>query len=335
MTDNGGVSPLSFGPQEWKWFLQHRNLISCSNETTDWEVNSERQIDVLPPNAAVNCAFPGAHNVTRGLTWLHRVQFQDMNTLRKTVVNAQSQQSVLKRRMELFEEDCSLSEQNWTLLCSELGVGDHVTLETQDMSQAVCTWWKTVKEPEQDVQCVLSQHTDFLRDVLTYYQHVCKRTHQPCAYVTSLQQVLENCSILEIEELRNELQELLAFVQSRRIECSKQHIPAFMSLMASDDIEMLRSYESRLKRVISDVTVPLSNKMFIIHELESKQARATKARERLETVKKQLQTVESEVQSLQHDIEWCRKRVDSVKQNLEQEIASLLGDDKVLIILEE
>lgn len=335
MTDDGGGNPpLSFGPQEWKWFLQHRNLIGCSSETIDWEVNSERQIKVLPPNAAVNCAFPGEQNVTQGLTWLHRVQFRDMNALQKAVVNAQYQQSVLKRRMELLEEDCSLSEKNWTLVCSELGVGDHVTLETQDISQAVCNWWKTAKEPEQDMQRVLSQHTDFLRNVLAHYKHICKRTHQPSVYVNSLQRFLENGSVLTNEELRNELHELLAFLQSRRIECSKQHIPAFMSLVASDDIEMLRSHESGLKRVISDVSVPLSNTMFIIHELESKQARVTNARQRLETSRKQLQTVDSDVQSLQDDIEWCRKHVESVKRNLEKEIATLLGDDQAQIIIE-
>jgi predicted nuclease with TOPRIM domain len=337
MTDDGGVPPLSFGPQEWKWFLQHRNLIiSSSSETVDWEMNSERQIDALAPNAAMNCAFPGEHNVAQGLTWLHRVQFRDMNALYKAVGNVQSQQSALKRRMELLEEDCSLSEKNWTLLCTELGVRDHVTLETQDISQAVAKWWETVSEqPEHGMQRVLSQHADFLRDVLTHYKHICKRTHQPRVYVNNLQRFLENGSILTSEELLNELHELLAFLQSRRIECSKQHIAAFMSLVASDDIEMLRSYESGLKRVISDVSAPLSNTMSIIHELESKQARVRKSRERLETSRNQLKIVDSEVQSLQDDIEWCRKRVESVKQNLENEIATLLGGNQVQIIIEE
>jgi hypothetical protein len=331
MTDDGGIPRLSFGPQEWKWFLQHRNLVS-SSETIEWEIIAERQIESLPPDAAVNCDIP--RDVAQGLTWLHRVQFRDWTALKKVVANAQCLQDLHKKRMELLEEDCLLSEQNWMLLCSELGVGDHVTLHTNDISQAIAHWWK-IKDPKQDLQRVLSQHGEFLQKVRTHYEHICKRTHQPnIIHATILQRFLESGSVTN-EELCNELHELLACIQSRRIDCSKQHMPAFMLLVASDDEGMLSSYESGLKQVIADMSAPLSDTTLIIRQLEWKQARVMKSRARLETGRMQLQAVDSEIQVLQDDIEKCRKRIESTKLILEQEIATLLGDQQVQILIEE
>jgi hypothetical protein len=332
MTDDGGVPPLSFGPQEWKWFLQNRNLGS-SSETIQWEINSERPINALQPDVAANCVVPG--DVTHGLAWLHRAQFRDLTALKKAAVNANCQQDLLQKKVEQFVEDCSLAEQNWTLLCSALGVGDHVTLETNDISQAIAKWRTVQKDQQQAVQRgLLQQHGEFLQLVQTHCEHLCKRTRQPRIKVANLQQFLIGGSVTN-EELRNELHELLAFIQSRRIDCSKQHMPAFMLLVASDDEGMLSSFESGLKRVISDIGAPHSDTMWIVRQLESKQARVVNSRTRLETCRKQLQAVDSEIQALHDNTDKFRKCVESKKLNLEQEIAKLLECEQVQILIEE
>ena len=296
-----------------------------------------KSIDSLPPTSTIlrRHAFDKEGpiddiRISQGLMWLHKASFHDMKVLETTLSETQSQRTILEKRGKLFQKDLSLALNEWNALCSDLEISDIVNVDTDNISQVVLEWQETQQTPKyQKEKQRITSHAAFLHDVLTNYQHICKRTHQPAMHINALQQVLKDDIEYKDETsslVRKELEELLSFYQSRRCD-SKQTIPAFMTLVASDDIDTLEAYEYGLKQVVKDISSVCGKLVEYVHLLGTRQARVRTAKERVEANTKQLDNINRHIQSLQQNIQWCSKRMESMKKTLEEEIATLLGND--------
>lgn len=336
------IAPMS--PQEWQWFLQEKGLISQEVQWKPGKVAGLTDVSSLPPTATIlrechdnveECSM----RVAQGLLWLHKASFQDFKIVQTALSEAQAQKMLLDKRAKLYSND--LAEKEWNALCSDVGLpNDYITVDTTSISQTIKEWQETTRIPryQEEMKRIVSQQADFLSKVLSSYQQDCKRLHQPVSHIHTLQQVLSSNPPREYRmetstHIRNELEELLAFYQARLAgDCSPKHsIPAFMTLVASDNVDMVKSNIEGLGKVLQELknlqqcgTSMGSNEVQL---LETLQSRLRTARERLQENTKQLEEVDAKIQSLQEDVQWCRERIESVKTTLEKEIAELLGDE--------
>lgn len=351
--ESGSDTAMSFGPQEWQWYLQEQDLLS--SEKIELEAGAPiKSLDCLPPTATIlrKCLLDNDESasnntkdrVAQGLVWLRRSSFQDIPVLQTALVAAQSQKALLDKRSSFFESNVSLATQEWKTMCIDFNLPDSLMGTNEDICQAILDWQETHQASEasyrEEIQSVVSQHDALLQDLLANYLHVCKHTHQQPLYIGTLQNVLSKqddaptqYTIKTCNELRMELEELLSFLQSRRSDCSKHTVPAFMTLVTSDDVDTLKGCEEGLTQVLNDLNsvsrvVVGSNELKL---LEIAQDRLRTSKERVKQNAEQTSQVENKIQTIQDDIQWCQERIESIKTTLEQDIATLLRDDDSIV----
>lgn len=331
-------------PQEWQWFLESKGLIAYGVQLERGRA-IENNVSSLPPTATILCecesidesnGTDSSMRVAQGLLWLHKAYFHDLNTVHTALSEAKTQKELLDKREKLLRADIALVDKEWAALRCDLGLPDDITVNTKDLSKVVKEWQETKQmlQFEEEMKRTASQHAKFLSEILSNYQQVCKRTQQSPSRMNTLQQVIS--SDIEVEYtakasnlLRNELKELSAFFQARLCDCAKHSIPTFMTLVASDDIDMLKSNIKGLNQALEEIKsaqqhIASTNEVKV---LETTQARVLSARQRLQENSKQLKDVETKIQSIENDIQWCCGLIESVRTTLEKEISLLLNDN--------
>jgi hypothetical protein len=334
-SDNSSIdAATALSPQEWKWYLQDQDLIPRNVYLKLEPLKEEGAvISLLSLSATIVNDYQNTDEtqnvstqVAQGLSWLQKASMYDLKLLQTALQEAQTQRIVLDKRLKLLTANVARQESTHRVPSS-----DATTVERNSF----------LKE---EMSALLSRHGNSLAKVMTHYQHICERTHQPCGHVETLQTFvsqhdMENTLGTTIV-LENEVQGLLAFYQARQSECglsNKQSIPPFMTLTTNDDIELLIANIGVLQQACKDFQTTRykscqaeNRNSMPLQQL--KEHRMEFSRKCTEDTAKRLSELTTKIETLQQNISWCRERINQVKTTVERDIAILLGHDKESLV---